>query len=201
MKLIQTFVAATLTCACAMGAFAQVAVPSTFKHITIDGSFDDWAGVPLAYTEAEGSTNAIQYENIYIANDETNLYIRFTLYSPRANAFANSYDNIFIDADNNPGTGYAVGGIGSEMLIQWGAGYEEATGAFNEGSINGLGWNIAGSPDSTDFEIAISLGATDATGGNPVFSSNTIAILLEGDNTGYANPIFAPPSGGMVYCF
>ena len=27
---------------------------STFKHITIDGSFDDWTGVPLAYTAVEG---------------------------------------------------------------------------------------------------------------------------------------------------
>jgi hypothetical protein len=29
-----------------------------------------------------GQSNAIQFENVYIANDETNLYIRFTLYAP-----------------------------------------------------------------------------------------------------------------------
>jgi len=190
-----------LACACGANTYAQTSVPSTFKHITVDGSFDDWTGVPLAYTAPAGPADAIQYENIYIANDATNLYIRFTLYSPRANAFANSYDNIFIDADNNTGTGFGVGGIGSEMLIQWGGGYQEKNGGFNEGGINGLGWSIAGSPDSTDFELSISLGATYASDSTPVFANSTIAILLEGDDTSYANVEFAPPSGGLVYAF
>jgi hypothetical protein len=189
-----------LACACSTGALAQTNVTSTFKHITIDGSFDDWAGVPLAYTAPAGPANAIQYENVYIANDETNLYIRFTLYSPRA-AFENSYDNIFIDADNNPATGYAVGGIGSEMLIQWGGGYQEKNGGFNEGGVNNLGWNIAGSADSLDYELSISLGATFASDNTLVFATNTIALLLEGDDTGYANVEFVPPSGGMIYTF
>jgi hypothetical protein len=184
-----------------LGALAQVAVPSTFKHIAIDGAFGDWTGVPVAYTAPVGPTNAIQYENVYVANDQTNLYLRFTLYAPRPNAFANSYDNIFIDADNNPATGFAVGGIGSEMLIQWGGGYQERNGGFNEGAITNLGWNLAGSPDSTDFEIAISLGATYASDGTPVFANGTIAILLEGDNTSYINTAFAPPAGGLVYTF
>jgi hypothetical protein len=186
---------------CALGcsaAFAQTNVPGTFKHITIDGSFGDWAGVPLAYTSTNQPANAIQYQNVYIANDQTNLYIRFTLYTPRA-AFQNSYDNIFIDGDNNVSTGLPVGGIGSSMLIQQGSGYQEKNGGFNEGGVNNLGWNIAGSPDSTDYEIAISLGATFASDSSLVFVSNTIAILLEGDDTSYANAEFVPPTGGLVY--
>ena len=188
-------------CVCGVSVMAQTLVPSTFKHITIDGSFDDWTGVPIAYTAAVGSTNAIEYENIYIANDNTNLYIRFTLYTPRPDAFENSYDNIFIDTDNNPATGYTVGGIGSEMLVQWGGGYQETNGIFNDGNVDNLGWNIAGSADSTDFELSISLGATYETGDALVFDTNTIAILMEGDTTGYANSEFAPPSGGLVYTF
>jgi len=195
--------ALTIVGACFLGAsaLAQVSVPSTFKHIAVDGSFSDWTGVPLAYTEAEGPTNAIQYENVYIANDQTNLYIRFTLYSPRANAFANSYDNLFIDTDDNAGTGFAVGGIGSEMLVQWGGGYQEKNGTFNEGGINNLGWSIAGSSDSMDFELAISLGATYASDGTMVFTNGTLGILLEGDDTSYNSVEFAPPSGGLVYAF
>jgi hypothetical protein len=188
-------------CFLGVGALAQVNVPGTFKQITIDGSFADWAGVPLAYTAAVGPTNAIQYENVYIANDESNLYIRFTLYSPRPDAFNNSYDNLFFDADDNLATGYAVGGIGSEMLIQGGAGYQEKNGGFNEGGINNLGWAIAGSPDDTDFELAISREATYASDGTLVFTNGTIAILLEGDNTSYNNVEFVPPSGGLVYTF
>jgi Bacterial Ig-like domain/Immunoglobulin I-set domain len=177
------------------GAFA-----GTYKHITIDGSFGDWAGVPVAYTAVEGPTNAIQYEDIFIANDDNNLYVRFTLYSPRPDAFANSFDNVFIDADNNVGTGFGVAGIGSEMLIQWGGGYQEKNGGFNEGGIDGLGWNVAGSSASTNFEFVISLGATYSSDSTPVFASNTVAILLEGDaDPTYASVEFAPPAGGMVY--
>ena len=141
-----------LSLACGASVYAQTSAPSTYKHITIDGSFDDWTGVPLAYTATAGPANAIQYENVYVANDENNLYIRFTLYSPRADAFANSYDNLFIDADNNTATGYPVGGIGSEMLVQWGGGYQEKNGGFNEGAVNNLGWAFAGSGDNMDFE-------------------------------------------------
>lgn len=190
-----------LACICGLTALAQTNVPGTFKHITIDGSLSDWAGVPLAYTSTNQPANAIQYENVYIANDQTNLYIRFTLYTPRSTAFQNSYDNIFIDADNNPSTGLSVGGIGSSMLIQWGGGYQEKNGGFNEGVVNNLGWNIAGSPASTDFEFVISRGATYDSDSTLVFASNTIAILLEGDNTTYANVEFAPPFGGLVYTF
>ena len=188
-----------LACACGLTALAQTNVPGTFKHITVDGSFDDWTGVPLGYTAVMGPSTAIQYQNVYIANDQTNLYIRFTLYSPRANAFANSFDNIFIDADNNPGTGFVVAGIGSEMLIQWGGGYQEASGVFNAGGINNLGWNLAGSSDSMDYELSISLGATFAADSSLVFASNTIAILLEGDTAAYTSVEYAPPSGGMIY--
>ena len=188
-----------LACACGLTALAQTNVPGTFKHITVDGSFDDWTGVPLGYTAVMGPSTAIQYQNVYIANDQTNLYIRFTLYSPRANAFANSFDNIFIDADNNPGTGFVVAGIGSEMLIQWGAGYQEATGVFNAGGINNLGWNLAGSSDSMEYEFSISLGATFAADSSLVFASNTIAILLEGDTAAYTSVEYAPPTGGMIY--
>ena len=188
-----------LACVCSLTALAQTNVPSTFKHITVDGSFDDWTGVPLGYTAVMGPATAIQYENVYIANDQSNLYIRVTLYSPRADAFANAFDNIFIDADNDPTTGYPVGGIGSSMLIQFGSGYQEKNGGFNEGGVNDLGWNSAGSADSTDFELSISLGATFASDSSLVFASNTIAILLEGDTSGFANVEFVPPSGGMIY--
>jgi hypothetical protein len=193
--------AAVLTGAGSISALAQVSVPSTFKHITIDGSFGDWTGVPVAYTAAAGATNAIQYENVYIANDQANLYVRCTLYAARPNAFANSFDNLFIDADNNPATGLSVGGIGSEMVVQWGGGYQEVPDNFNAGGTSNLGWQIAGSADSTDFEFAISLDATYGTGSTLVFTNSTIALLLEGDNTSYVNTEFAPPSGGLVYTF
>src|SRR5262249_16200467 len=81
MSGVKHVLAILIACGYAASLSAQVAVPSTYKHISVDGSFSDWAGVPLAYTAPVGPTNAIQYENVYVANDEQNLYVRFTLYT------------------------------------------------------------------------------------------------------------------------
>lgn len=201
MKIIYFLGASLLTGFFGADLQAQVAMPSTFANISIDGDFTDWAGVPLAYTVPVGSSAAIQYDNVYIANNADDLFIRFTLYSPRPDALANSFDNIFIDADNNPLTGDKVGGIGSEMLIQNGSGYQERGGGFNEGNVNNLGWSIVGSADSTDFELEISRSAAYASDNTAVFANSTIAILLEGDDTGFNNTEFAPSSGGFTYTF
>jgi hypothetical protein len=203
MKTVQKALALALVSIGALCANAQVNVPSTYKTITIDGSFADWTGVPVAYTGTPVATpgGAIQFANVYMANDQNNLYVRFSLYEARPNAYANTYDNIFVDSDASALTGFHTAGIGSEMLIQWGGGYQERNGGFNEGTINNLGWAIAGSADNTNFEFAISRNATFGSDGTHVFTNDTIAILLEGDNTNYANVEFAPPAGGLVYTF
>jgi hypothetical protein len=174
---------------------------STYRHVMIDGSFNDWAGVPLAYSAPPGPAGAIQYQDVYLANDETNLYMRVTLYSPRTNAFANSWDNLFVDADVSAATGYPVAGIGSEMLVQWGNGYQEKNGGFNEGAVTNLGWAIARSPDGLSFELAISRHAAYATNNGQVFANSTIALLLEGDDTNWNSVEFVPPSDGLLYTF
>jgi hypothetical protein len=198
-KMLKLLLGIAFACACVAGALAQTVVPSTFKTITIDGSFGDWIGVPLAYTAAAGTTNTIEYENVYIANDQTNLYIQFTLYAPW-DAFDNSYDNLFVDANTNSTAGYSVAGIISDMVIQDGFGYQETNGSFNDGiTVNNLGWAIAGSTNSLDFELSISLGATYASDGSPVFTNNTIAIVLEGDTSGYVSEEYVPTYGGLIY--
>ena len=62
---------------------------STYKHITIDGDMSDWAGVPLASTKPQVDGDAVSFENLYVANDEDYIYIRFSLYSA-ANPFPRS---------------------------------------------------------------------------------------------------------------
>ena len=181
--------------------FASGVQAGTFKHITIDGSFADWAGVPLAYSQAQDTTEVVAYKDVYIANDENYLYIRFTIYGSD-NPFT-YLQNIFIDADNNAGTGFGAGGyVGSEMLIQSGAGYQEKNGAFNEGGINGLDWSASPSDVGSEFEIRISRNATYASDSSPVFTSDTIGVELESDNSSFANIEWFPPTaGGAIYTF
>src|SRR5688572_31956962 len=158
---------------------AASATAGTFKRITIDGSFADWAGTPLAYSDASETTAGADFRDVYVANDEQYLYIRFTLYT-NDTPFT-SRNNIFIDGDNNSASGFHPLGLafGSEMLIQSGTGYQEKNGGFNEGAINGLGWSAAPPANAADFEIRIARAATYGNDGLPVFAGDTIAILLE----------------------
>src|SRR5690349_12947372 len=81
---------------------------SEFKHITIDGSFDDWAGVPPAYedlsfqddplyqTDPASFAGVTDFKTVYLAHDDQYLYVRFTLYAP-GDPFT-AQNNIFVDA-------------------------------------------------------------------------------------------------------
>jgi hypothetical protein len=169
---------------------------SYFKHITIDGSFEDWAGVPPAVVDPQDAPTATDIKNVYVAHDAQYIYVRFTLYSA-GNPFT-AVNNFFIDADANGGTGYPTH-VGSEMLIQSGVGYQEKNGGFNEGGINGLDWLAAPTTAAADFEVRISRAATYATDGLPVFAGANIALLLEAEDSNF-NPVeFAPDSGGIPY--
>src|SRR5207302_8583562 len=102
-----------------------------FKHITIDGSFNDWAGIQPVLIDPSDTTSSMDYAAVYMANDADYLFLRITLHV-RGDPFT-SRENIFIDADNDVATGFSFGGIGSEMLIQGGLGYEERAGGCNDG--------------------------------------------------------------------
>jgi len=173
----------------------------TYKHITIDGDFSDWAGIAVAYTQPADTTLSIAYTNVYVANDENYLYIRFAI-ATSDNPFQ-SYQNMFFDTDFNTASGYPVGGyVGSEMLIQGGAGYDERNSGFNGGDVNGLGWQAAPAAPATEFEVRISRSATFVSDGTLVFTNSTIGLILESEDTGYVAHEFVPPvAGGLPYTF
>jgi len=175
--------------------FSGNAAAGTFKHITVDGSFGDWAGVPLLDSDPMDNLTFVDYSELYVANDDNYLYLRFTLYTA-ADPFT-WQQNIFLDTDNNAGTGYGANGLGSEMLVQGGAGYQEKNGGFNEGDINGLDWLAAPVGAAKQFEVRISRAATNKTDNTPVFSGDTIALVLESD----AAPNEWAPSIPLVYTF
>lgn len=182
----------------ALSAAVLTAQAGTFKTITIDGSFGDWAGVPVAYEDPADSTDSADYRRIYLANDDDYLYVRFTL-ERAANPFL-SNANIFVDTDNSFDTGYKAV-VGSEMLIQGGAAYDERGGGFNEGGVNGLGWLAAPTGEATEFEVRIARSATYGKDNAAVFVGDTLALLLEAEDSNFARKETAPDTEGIVYTF
>jgi len=65
-------------------------------------------------------------------------------------------------------------------MIESGLGYDQRNGSFNNGSVVNLGWAIAPSANTNEFEFKVSLAALypDST---RVFGTNTIRLLLQDD--------------------
>jgi hypothetical protein len=148
------------------------------SSIIIDGAFDDWAGVPVLYTNDVGSASATDFKEVYAFNDANYIYFRLTLWEP--SDLLSAQNNIFIDTDNNPATGLAFWG-GSELLLQGGIGYQEKNGTFNEGLINGLEFLSANS-GSTNYEFRVARAATYVSDGTPVFATNAINFAFDGES-------------------
>jgi hypothetical protein len=183
--------------------FGNAVAPGASKQfragIVIDGDFSDWAGVPLAISDPEDAgpdTGAhSDFKDVWVTSDNDYVYLRFTLWS-ESDPFI-YFNNIFVDADNDPATGYAVNGIGSEMLIQGGGAYEQKAGVFNNDTVDGLDWLAAPNPPGTDFEMRFSRKAkyTNPDAGGLVFKTDTIAVVLESENNAFATKELVPDSG------
>jgi len=173
-----TIVAAALCCS-ALDA-------GTFKTITIDNDYSDWAGVPVLDSDGGDNAGGPDIGDTQIANDNDYLYIR--------NSFPNNdsmQTYIALDIDSNTATGYdifAAGLIGSEAAWQNDFAFAQATGVFNSGSLSGQffgGGHALLSPfaDATaNRELAISLDALFASDNSPVFPNDTFRLLIWTDN-------------------
>ncbi len=175
----------------------QAATPNVtaYRGITIDGAFTDWDDIPVISTDPVDGTT-VDFANVRVANDENYLYVRFTLHNS-ASPFSDFNSHLFLDTDNNPATGLPVSGagIGSEVMIETGSGYDQRGGGFNEGAVNGINWSISPAGPSTDFELRVSRAAVFATGGASIFPGNTIRLALQdnsGDTTAGIQFSFAP---------
>ncbi len=186
------FTAPWLALGLALGTLS-VASAGTFKRITIDGSFADWIGVPVAATDDEGDAlKGFDLREIYVANDDQYLYLRVVIYSSSTNASYNtSHHQFFIDSDNDPSTGRRDLGLGTEMAIEDGYAFSQRYGAaWNEGGMTGIDWAQAprGVSPTFQYEARISRSVRDsqpedvpASSGNPardlpVFTQDTISI-------------------------
>jgi hypothetical protein len=152
----------------------------TYRQITIDGTFSDWAGVPWAY-QGNMDTNAVNFAAVQFANDTNYLYGHVILFSPYA-LFNDYYTHLFIDTDDDSQTGYEVTGalFGSEMMIESGFGYDQRDGSFNAGSVSGLGWAIAPAGTGTEFEFRVSL-ASLYPSESKVFGTKAMRLLMQDD--------------------
>lgn len=165
-------------CAVAFGAtVAQADLVGTYKTITVDGSLADWTGSDLLYDDSEivdGDPLNSSYENIYVANNDLNLFIGLDTKGSGGGDIGNSYTrNLYIDADMDSGTGFDAGWMtgGYDYLVQYGAGGGVySVFSFSGGDQSAWSWNfvntITYSFSDDLIEISIPLADIGLSGGD-----------------------------------
>ncbi|HMP75152.1 MAG TPA: PEP-CTERM sorting domain-containing protein [Kiritimatiellia bacterium] len=156
---------------------ARADLEGTYKTITLDGSLADWDSGDVLYDDAEiadGDPENSSYANVYVANNDVNLFIGLETKGSGGGDIFNTYTrNIYIDADMDGDTGFDSGWMtgGYDYLVQYGAGGGVySVFAFTGGDQTAWSWNfvdtIAYSYGDSAIELAIPLAQVGLSGGD-----------------------------------
>ena len=143
--------------------------------ITIDGQFQDWENVPVAYSDMEGDGMSADFADIKITYDMEFLFIYFAFHNGEFlmqdwNAF-----HLYIDADNDPATGLEFNGIGAELDWTFGLrqGVFYTSGGMTDIWQNDITLRIGPTITSSEFEIAMARNSD-------IMTLNGTQVLVEG---------------------
>ena len=115
--------------------------PVPRSPITIDGSFGDWPTFPALLSDPDDAPDSAgpDWLEVWMQNDAVDLFVRFR----SANAFnldgsptyAYSRTLVFFDLDDDPATGWPIGGIGSDLVLAGGELFRQSSASFNAGAL------------------------------------------------------------------
>ena len=153
-------------------------------EISIDGAFQDWDGVPIAWQDATGDASAdIDMTSLWIANDDRFLFLRLEA-TEEFDLSENNNLKFYLDTDNDASTGLTIGGIGAEL--EWRAG--ERIGTFFHDDDSTVVYHDAirfrGIPTITSTQFEMCFGRNmNPDESNPLFPGQTVRLLIkDGDN-------------------
>ncbi|MFK8009286.1 MAG: endonuclease/exonuclease/phosphatase family protein [Saprospiraceae bacterium] len=170
------------------------------NRILVDGIFDEWSDYPITYSDAAGDGGflGVDFGELQIYNDDE--FIFFVLeFGSEINLQDMNEISMYLDTDNNSNTGFAINGIGAELVYSFG----DRSGLFYHSagaspiSHPDIGLVTAPTVSSDQFEIAIKRNISIA--GNPVFSSDNVKIVFQNNIT---NGDFLPATNEeVIYTF
>ncbi|MFH2053492.1 MAG: FlgD immunoglobulin-like domain containing protein [bacterium] len=184
---------------CALLLIAAVPAAADLVPIQLDGYFEDWSALVPVFTDAAGDdgTSGIDFGGVWVANDQDYLYIRFET-GADVQPDEQQQMRLYLDTDMDAGTGLSYGGIGAELM--WEFGYRDGT--FTKSGTatvrhDDIGLLMGPTTSSTEFEIALRRDAVPANG-QTLFSGDTVRFILR--DAASAGDL-APNSGSITYTF
>ncbi|MDX1430014.1 MAG: endonuclease/exonuclease/phosphatase family protein [Rhodothermales bacterium] len=169
-------------------------------RILMDGFFGDWDALSPAHTDpVSAPAGSVDFGRVWITNDERYLFVRIEVGSEILVQEGNEI-TMYVDADDDPGTGQPVQGIGAELT--WHLGSRTGTIYPQAGSpfpVEHAAIGIVTSPtiSSADFELAFALDAKP-DGTNLLFDGGRIRLFIEDAAGGDRLP---DGPGGVSYVF
>ncbi len=150
-------------------------------RIFLDGQFEEWDDLAPVHTDAaaDSPAGAIDLTRLWIANDETRLYLRFELGLEILIQEGNRL-TLHLDTDSNPATGRSIHGIGAELSWTFG----QRRGVFWRGLVSthishtALGIVTAPTVSGTVFEVSLERNALP-DGQTRLFAQDTFQLVLE----------------------
>jgi len=106
---------------------ALVIVVPTFVYLSysresfrfnIDGNFDDWSDVPMFGMRTLSGASAVDVSEWSIGVDADRVYVYAHTQANMMSSSSVSSFFLFVDSDNSPATGYQVGDIGAEYVLE-----------------------------------------------------------------------------------
>lgn len=174
------------------------------RTVVVDGFLDDWAGASPDFTDPAGDhgggTTTVDWRAVYAANNAAFFYLRFQTGNVILPQNSPQPFRIYLDVDDNAATGWAVGGIGSDLALlmperRW---IEQSAGQFEAANIGHgpvdsvIGPTHAGS----EFEVRVRRDVLFPIRGTPLLPGPTVRMLLEAGNGADRAP---NGNGGHLY--
>lgn len=159
--------------------------------IFLDGKTDDWNRPLPTYVDNIGDGSMFDFRYFSVTNDEQFLFVKLKI-TPEFKLVEDNFISLYIDGDNNTGTGVVVNGIGAEL--KWDFGFRN--GEFYKNGTTQIGFpeiQYRSLPTVTDTTYEIAIGRNVLPNGtDPLFTFSTIKIFFK-DNV--SNGDWMPNSG------
>ncbi len=151
--------------------------------IKIDGMFDDWIDVPIAYSDSQGDAILSDFSELKVTYDNDFIFIYLSFYDGDFLFQDWNQFHLYIDADNDINTGNPIAGIGAEL--DWCFGCRSGFQYINSQEIilmqNDINLRIGPTITSQQFEIAILRSSLALTMNNTQLLEEGSLVILESE--------------------
>lgn len=180
----------------------SAAPPQQLARIVLDGEFDDWMSVPLAYGDPRDApdTTSVDFGRLWISQDEHHLLLRLEVGVELSLQNRNAV-TLYLDTDDDPATGIAVRGIGADFAWTFGRRRGRLFVAADTVAVthDGVGLITAPTVTSTEFEIAFAREAEPVPGVR-LFPGPSLRLSLAVASPGGGDVLPDTPTG-IPYTF